>query len=650
MNHLTDDKLSSFNISSEVIFQLIKNLDPNKAHGYDDISVKMLKLCAPSICKPLTLLFENCVRSGEFPNVWKRSNIVPVHKKGNKQLIKNYRPVSLLPICGKLMEKLMFNSIFNFIDTRNLLSVHQSGFRPGDSCVHQLISIVHEIYSAFDANPSLEVRGVFLDISKAFDRVWHKGLLYKLKCMGINGNLLKLVESFLSNRYQRVVLSGQASSWAEIRAGVPQGSILGPLFFLIYINDLSENLKSTVKLFADDTSIFHVVKDPNTSAEILNHDLTKISEWAYRWKMSFNPDPSKQAQEILFSNKVMKTNHPNIIFNGNTVQKSANQKHLGLILDEKLTFNDHITSKLTTVNKLTSTLRKLYHYMPRDSLVTIYKSFIRPHLDYADVIFDKPSNATFSNRIESAQYNAALAITGTIRGTSKEKLYEELGFETMKDRRWFRRLCCFYKILNNQTPGYLYSLLVPPNRDYNTRRYTKFRQVFCRTETFSNSFLPQTIKEWNKLDTSICQAPSYSAFRKALLDFIRPTANSTFGTNDVSGLKLLTRLRVGFSHLREHKFKHNFQDTLNPLCPCSLEAEDTYHFFMRCQSFSNQRNVLFDDLNSINSEILKMSENEIVQVLLFGKKSFSKDMNFRIITSSIRFIKDSKRFDEKLYS
>ena len=147
--------------------------------------------------------------------------------------------------------------------------------------------------------------------------------------------------------------------------------------------------------------------------------------------------------------------------------------------------------------------------------------------------------------------------------------------------------------------------------------------------------MPRTIREWNKLDTSIYQAASYSVFRKALLDFIRPTANSTFGTNDVSGLKLLTRLRVGFSHLREHKFKHNFQDTLNPLCPCSLEAEDTYHFFMRCQNFSNQRDVLFHDLNSINSEILKMSENEIVQVLLFGNKSFSKDMNFRIIISPI---------------
>ena len=123
------------------------------------------------------------------------------------------------------------------------------------------MSIVHDIYNAFDANPSLEVRGGFLDISKAFDRVWHKGLLHKLKCMGIDGNFLKLVKSFLSNRYQYVVLNGQPS-WADVKAGVPQGSILSPLFFLIYINDLSENLKSTAKPFADDISLFHVVKDP----------------------------------------------------------------------------------------------------------------------------------------------------------------------------------------------------------------------------------------------------------------------------------------------------------------------------------------------------------------------------------------------------
>ena len=199
LNHLIDDKLSSFNISPEVIFQLIKNPDPNKAHGHDEISVKMLKLCTPSIWKPLTLILKNCLACGEYP-------------KGDKKLIKKYRPVSLLPICVKLMEKLMFNSILNFIDTRNMLSAHQSGFRLGDSCVHQLILIVHNIYNAFDANPSLEVRGTFFGISKAFDKVWHKDLLYKVKCMSIDGNLLKFVESFLSNRYQRVVLNGQASS------------------------------------------------------------------------------------------------------------------------------------------------------------------------------------------------------------------------------------------------------------------------------------------------------------------------------------------------------------------------------------------------------------------------------------------------------
>ena len=171
LNHLIDGKLSSFNISSEVIFQLIKNRDPNIAHGHDGISVKMFKLCAPSIRKPLTLLFDNFLASGHFPHVWKKSN-VPVQKKGDKQLIKNYGPVSLLPIWGKLLEKLMLNSIFNFIDTRNMLSVHQLEFRPGDSCVHQLISIVHDTYNAFDTNPSSEVRGVFLNISKAFDRVY----------------------------------------------------------------------------------------------------------------------------------------------------------------------------------------------------------------------------------------------------------------------------------------------------------------------------------------------------------------------------------------------------------------------------------------------------------------------------------------------
>ena len=163
----------------------------------------------------------------------------------------------------------------------NLLNPNQSGFRPGDSTVSQLISITHTIFKAFDCNPSLDVRSVYLDISKAFDRVWHDGLIYKLKRCGVSGKLLSLIQSFLKDRKQRTVLHGKCSNWGDISAGVPQGSILGPLFFLVYINDLTADLKCNVKLFADDTSLFTVVREANEAASDMNHDLQLISQWAH---------------------------------------------------------------------------------------------------------------------------------------------------------------------------------------------------------------------------------------------------------------------------------------------------------------------------------------------------------------------------------
>ena len=211
--------------------------------------------------------------------------------------------MSVLPICSKIFEKLIFDSIYDFIDKNNLFNNNQSGFRPSDSCIHQLIAITHNIFSAFDANPSLEVRGVFLDLSKAFDRVWHDGLLYKFKSHGTDSNLYKLIKSFLNNRCGQVVLNGQSSVWKSVTVGVLQGSILGPLYFLIYINDLPLGLTTNVKQFADDTSLFSVVHNASVSASRLNNDLVKIRDWAFNWKMSFNPNPTKQAKRLFFQNK-----------------------------------------------------------------------------------------------------------------------------------------------------------------------------------------------------------------------------------------------------------------------------------------------------------------------------------------------------------
>ena len=188
------------------------------------------------------------------PKNGKTENIIPVHKKGDKQLITNYRPVSLLPVCGKVFERIIFNSFFVHLNNNNnLLNSNQSEFRPGDSFVHQLISITHNIYKSFGEYSLLEMRGAFLDFSKAFDKVWHDALLYKLRRMGICLKYFGLIDSFLSDRFQRVLLNGQTSKWSQIKAGVLQGSILGPLLFLVYINDLPEGLTSNVKLFADDT-------------------------------------------------------------------------------------------------------------------------------------------------------------------------------------------------------------------------------------------------------------------------------------------------------------------------------------------------------------------------------------------------------------
>ena len=194
-----------------------------------------------------------------------------------------------MPICSKIFEKLILDRIYDLLDQNCLLK----GLSPGDFCIQQLIAITHNIFTAFDANPSLEVSSIFLDLSKVFDRVWHKGLIHKLKNIGIDGNLLSLNESFLHNRYQRVVLNGQSSKWQNVNAGVPQVSALGPLFFLININDLPQSLHSCVKLFADDTLLFSVIHDVVTSSATLNNDLVKIQEWAYNWKMYFNPDKNK---------------------------------------------------------------------------------------------------------------------------------------------------------------------------------------------------------------------------------------------------------------------------------------------------------------------------------------------------------------------
>ena len=427
-------------------------------------SGQMLLLCDDSVSIPLQIIYSNILSTSIYPDIWKLANVTPIFKKGDKQLIKNYRPISLLPICGKILEKIIFNQLYTYLHTNNLITKNQSGFRPGDSTTNQLLFLIDEIHQAFDCTQSFEVRSVFLDISKAFDKVWHEGLVFKLEQNGISGSLLKLFQNYLNDRNQRVVLNGSFSEFFSIESGVvPQGSILGPLLFLIYINNLEKNIKSNMKFFADDTMLFSIVKDPLTCASDLNHDLDVINKWAYQWKLEFNPDPLKQATEVLFSCKKNISNHPQIFFNGIAVAKVKEQKHLGLILESNLSFGKHLSEKIKKAKLNLGIIKHLSRFLPLKTLDQMYKTLVRPHLDYCDVIYHIPSKQTqlggvlnvLMEEVEKVQYQAALAITGAWQGSSRSKLYEELGWESLSDRRWCRRILQVHKIVNNNTPFYL---------------------------------------------------------------------------------------------------------------------------------------------------------------------------------------------------
>ena len=289
-------------------------------------------------------------------------------------------------------------------------------------------------------------------------------------------------------------------------------------------------MTSISKLFADDTSLFPVVHDISASAKELNEYFNKINSWAFQWKMNFNPDPIKQAQEVLFSRKLPKESHPNLFFNNSDVSQTNSKKHLGAVLDSKLTFHDHLDTVFTKVRKTIGLLRKLNNISPRAALGTIFKTFVRPHLDYGDVLYDQAFNSAFQNKFELIQYNTCLATTGAIRDTSRENLYQELSLGSLQLRRWCRKLCLFYNILKNQHPQYLFNLILVRHTLYNTRNVINLPFFNTKHSFFKISFFPLIIIEWNKLDINLRNSRGLFIFKKHILQFIRPSSNYVYNS------------------------------------------------------------------------------------------------------------------------
>ena len=313
--------------------------------------------------------------------------------------------------------------------------------------------------------------------------------------------------------------------------------------------------------------------------------------------MQFNPDVNKQAAQVIFSQKGSKPFHSLLSFNSSSVPISDDYNHLGFLLDSELNFLRHVKEAITKARKGIGVIRFMVIYVMRDVLYQMYKLYIRPHLDYGEAIYhndDPKMSSGLTKRLESVQYSAALAVAGAWKGTSYHKLFDELAWEYLYHRRWFRRLSHFYSIVNGNLPECLKAKLPQPKvYNYNFRSEGVFERSRVRTQKFDNTFVSYCIREWNELHVSFRTATTLSQFKNELIKCIRPPKRSVFKTDDILCIKLIARIRLGFSHLREHKHRHNFP--VSPICSCGTQPETTEHFLLYCQCFFRIQSDMLDN-------------------------------------------------------
>jgi hypothetical protein len=482
-----------------------------------------------------------------------------------------------------------------------------------------------------------EARFIFCDISKAFDKVWHKGLLYKLERAGIKGKILNWIESYLTNRKQQVVINGQISTETTISAGVPQGSVLGPLLFILYINDITEDIDTEIRLYADDTCIYIDYTDSDQAAADLESNLEHITRWAKTWFVTFN---AKKTVDLVFTRKRNNYNFP-ITMSGIQIDNTTvNHKHLGLTFQKDGKWHKHISEIITKAKRRNDILRSNMYALDRKSLETMYLSYVRPTLEYASEIWDS-CTIEEKTKLEDVQLEAARIALGAKKGTSHEQLYNAIKWETLQDRRDKLKLATMYKVLNNMTGPTLRQLIPATTQSrtpYNLRTDENITQIRTRTDALKNSFIPSTINAWNRLPAPIRNAESIDIFKSSLRKHFgtKEKVKQRFYEGNRKAQILHNRIRLGNSDLRQNLALRNLAD--NPMCECGDESESEEHYLMECTNYSRQRTKMMTKIRSVTIEPITSS------ILLQGSVNLEEEKNIKLIKLCQKYILETKRF------
>ena len=501
-------RLDSIVISKRMIEKELKSLDRNKACGPDEISSWVLKECAEELSGPLKIIFEESLSQGKLPDCWKWANIVPLYKKGSKENPLNYRPVSLTSVVSKILERLIRKQWVDYLEENELVTQKQFGFRKGRSCVTNLLSFYTRVSESIQERDGW-VDSIYLDFKKAFDRVPHRRLIWKIRNNGgIQGKVLQWMEDFLSNRKMRTVLRGRYSSWLEITSGVPQGSVLAPIMFMIYINDLQEKVdeNSYINMFADDAKIQRIVVKEDCCRK-LQDDLDKLHSWSKTWQMEFNVDKC----HVIKFGKSEKRPVWNYTLGNDVLMESEKEKDLGVVINKKLSPEDHINEKVRGAYALLANMKVAFTYVDAEMVKKIITSFIRPTLEYAAVVWS-PHLKKHVNKLEKVQ-RAVTRWVPELRGLSYEERLEKLQLTKLEDRRTRGDMIMLFKCLTGREKVDMDGSfeLSKTNLRGHSMKLVKRRGD---KDVHKYSFPNRAIDQWNSLPEEVVCAQSIHKFKE----------------------------------------------------------------------------------------------------------------------------------------
>jgi hypothetical protein len=504
--------MPDFTVTENGVLKLLEELNPNKAPGPDGVSGKILKTMASEIAPILTIIFRQSMETGNLPDDWKKANIAPIFKKGDRSNPANYRPVSLTSIACKMLEHIVASNVLEHLNCNNILVDQQHGFRAKRSCESQLIQTVHDLALGLDTKVQHDI-GI-LDFSKAFDKVSHNKLLSKLDWYGIKGKTHSWLQDFLVGRKQQVVVDGESSGEIDVTSGVPQGTVLGPILFIIYINDITEGIKSQIRLFADDCLIYHPIYSEN-DCEILQDDLNTLATWADTWQMKFNLDKSFIMNITLAKKNTTKNNYH---LCDHSLEIVNSTPYLGVTITKDLKWNIHIDNITTKANRMLNFIRRNLKGCPQPVKEKAYQTYVRPLTEYCSTVWD-PHTKENIEKLEKVQRRAARFVTNNYQQkASVTEMINNLGWDTLQCRRKYANLILFYRVAH-KTIAIPFTYLPPMmTGHYNTRHHNHlaFQLPQCRINSYKYSFFPRTTLLWNVLPSSVVSATLLENFKVEL--------------------------------------------------------------------------------------------------------------------------------------